>query len=280
MVQRVVMLMPSAQGEAALIALLADGYSPSEVADDVDRLVEANVAGMVDGTPELWTDFAAEKLLVVDGLDQVSANLKKVFQGASHRDIEIRTSQAFANAYNYIQSGFRPVNIADVLEISQVNVSTAKQAKYAGPNRMYCHFPKMDGGSASWGPELLIYPDAVSLRSDGATRIDVTGRARTIAYGPYITLVPGRWRLDAVIDVEAQAGVLDLNLEWGSGDEFDVSECCFETAGAYSISIDHDWKVVGACEFRLKTSRPHFDGVINIVSLNVTYVAPPDQKSL
>lgn len=279
MAQRVVMLMPSLQGAAALDALLACGYSTPDNFENTEGLTGVGVAGLVGCDPQIWHKLEAEKLLVVDGPESVVAGLRDLHQGASERDIEITASRLFADAYEYIRSGFTPVTQAALADLSEGVEGLPRYvvANYSGANRIYGQFPQLEGGHATWGPELLIYPDTENA-SSGPVSIDITGRARIIAYGPYFMLVPGCWRLDAVVEVEPQAGSLDLFFEWGSGEQFERSQYSFNKEGTYSISIDHVWEEAGACEFRLTTTRPHFDGAITIVSMNVTYVAPPDQN--
>jgi len=115
----------------------------------------------------------------------------------------------------------------------------------------------------TWHRDLFFSGD--SPGQPPAPRIDVTGAARCLFYGPYIRLPPANWSCALLLGCGADAVGLTLAAEIFAGEvlgraEFTVSEAGFFEL-EFSFTLSGDWPV----EIRLFTPRAAFEGHIALV---------------
>jgi hypothetical protein len=143
------------------------------------------------------------------------------------------------------------------------------------------HFAGGDLTSITWGRELFFIGDQPNER---ATRpVDVTGRARCLIYGPYITLPPGSWSVSVLLGFSKEAAELGYIVEVVAGTHLSrvnlqpEGEGVFEVNLAISIeaSMDHP------AEVRLFSERAGFDGKLALgqVTLRRQLTSRPEKRS-
>lgn len=142
------------------------------------------------------------------------------------------------------------------------------------PLAMFDQMPIPAGASANWAPHWFTYLDPnARARSPW---IDLTGRMRSMIYGPYISLPTGRWRIDIRFAVDPERGHAPLLFEWGTGNDYSRIMTDIEHRGAYGVSLDRIWHEASAAQLRIWTAHPVFEGLLNFESARVTRVADDD----
>lgn len=139
---------------------------------------------------------------------------------------------------------------------------------------IYDSVPPAIGASARWPNGIFQFPNFIggSVENSGQSRIDLTGRARTLVFGPYIVLPPGSWRVDAEVGLELEGAAAHLHFEWGAGCDFHGFSKTLIKSGIYKILIDKVWEASSASEFRIVSAQPHFHGWLEVRSVCVTRV--------
>lgn len=149
---------------------------------------------------------------------------------------------------------------------------------------IYESLPPPIGAKANWPLRAFNYPvmTAEGLVDTGRPEIDLTGRARTIVYGPYTYLSPGLWEVEVEVLVDPDGGASHLRFEWGANPEYVGSSASVTRSGVYSIRLQRFWPSVGPSEMRITTLQPHFHGHFELLSVTVRLLseAPPVDASL
>lgn len=136
---------------------------------------------------------------------------------------------------------------------------------------IYRALPPALGASALWPLDAFKYPVMTTegqLDSGGAI-IDLTGRARTLVYGPYTHLSPGLWEVEVKVLVEPDGGGAQLRFEWGCNPDYVGTSASIVKAGVYGISLQREWQAAGPSEMRVTTIQPHFHGRLELLSVEV-----------
>ena len=143
-----------------------------------------------------------------------------------------------------------------------------------GALKIYDFLPPRLSATTSWPLEAFTYPHFAldgRLLDQGPSEIDLTGRARTLVFGPYTMLTPGVWQVKAEIMAKPDGGVLHLKFEWGSNPEFVELTSSIAKDGLYTVSIEKLWTTSGLAEFRISALQPHFHGYIDLLSVSVQF---------
>lgn len=151
-----------------------------------------------------------------------------------------------------------------------------------GALSIYSDLPPSLGATARWPLQAFVFPSKNDPAVDTEQPlIDLTGRARTLAFGPYTTLSTGLWRVQARVMMDPESGAAHLRFEWGSNPEFSPFDAVVSSSGVYGISIDRYWPASAPAEFRITTTQAHFHGRFELLSVNVTLVGdrpPPSNQ--
>lgn len=142
------------------------------------------------------------------------------------------------------------------------------------PMALFDQMPIPAGASANWAPHWFTYADPVARAN--SPWIDLTGRMRSLIYGPYISLPIGRWRVEIRFAVDPEGGHCPLLFEWGTGNDYSRLMTDLEHRGAYGLSLDRIWTEPGAAQLRIWAAHPVFEGLLNFESCRVTRVADDD----
>lgn len=148
----------------------------------------------------------------------------------------------------------------------------------AGPTApvlaMYQRLPPLMGARAVWSADRFNYP----LRDDplgGTPRMDLTGRARTLMFGPYVWLPPGAWRATLKIMVDPEGGEVPLWFDWGCGEDVATVREMIDQAGFYSLTLDQVWTRPGAAQLRIVLSQAVFQGRMEVLDCQIERIEPP-----
>jgi hypothetical protein len=98
-------------------------------------------------------------------------------------------------------------------------------------------------------------PDQVCPES-----LDVTGAARVLVFGPFITLTAGVWRADVMVDVCEQAARRFYLLEFGAGSNLSRVALHPLKPGRNVVSIEHPFDKPAEAELRFWVARAAFHG--------------------
>lgn len=136
---------------------------------------------------------------------------------------------------------------------------------------IYKSLPPSVGAEADWPLSVFNYPIMTSegLFDTGKPLIDLTGRARTIVYGPYTFLTSGLWEVEVKMMIDPDGGRSHLRFEWGSNPDYVGSTATVSRSGVYSIRLQRYWPTIGHSEMRVKAIQPHFHGRFELLSVNV-----------
>ena len=140
---------------------------------------------------------------------------------------------------------------------------------------IYESLPPSVGAKAKWPLDAFNFPimKPEGLVNTGQPAIDLTGRARTIVYGPYTYLSPGVWEVEVTTMIDPDGGAAHLRFEWGANPEYVGSSASVSRSGVYSIKLRRFWPDVGPSEMRITTIQPHFHGRFELLSVNVRLVS-------
>jgi hypothetical protein len=149
---------------------------------------------------------------------------------------------------------------------------------------IYDALPPPAGARANWPLEAFNYPimTADGLVDTGRAAIDLTGRARTIVYGPYTYLPPGLWEVEVKVMIDPDGGAAHLRFEWGTNPEYVGSSASVTKSGEYRVRLQRFWSNVGPSEMRITTIQPHFHGRFELLSVSVRLLSEsaPTEASL
>ena len=146
-----------------------------------------------------------------------------------------------------------------------------------GPFGFYGPAGPQPGRAGWWGRPLFFSGDAPGQPCPEA--IDLTGRARILAYGPYLALPPGRWRLTARLEmVDADAARQPYRLEFGGQAAQGATD--FRPvggAGLYDVAVDAVLADVESVELRVWLVRSAFHGTVRFIGASLEWLtdAPP-----
>ncbi len=197
--------------------------------------------------------------------------------GVSHKDAVHHVSRRFAQASGLIANGVawypNSTEKLDLPGLGEVSVSRDTErehgkASQGGPLAIYDALPPASGAEADWDVGLVSYP-AYRETDTGTSRISLLGRRRVLFSGPHVWLTPGRWRVDAVVELDCESLVV-VYFEWGLHHEQARHHVEMREAGRYAISMIYDWPEAASAEFRCHLVTPKLEGELIFESLHVT----------
>lgn len=136
---------------------------------------------------------------------------------------------------------------------------------------IYHTLPLDVGTTAEWPISAFRFPISTpaGLVDTGRAAIDLTGRARTIVYGPYIHLPPGLWEAEVRALIQPDGGSAHLRFEWGANPDYVGSSAHVTRNGVYSIKLQRFWPEIRPSELVITSIQPHFHGHFELLSVSV-----------
>ncbi len=122
------------------------------------------------------------------------------------------------------------------------------------------------GATADWPAALLEGPLGGANAGEWGT---VIGPARTLAYGPFICLPPGQWRLRLAFEMDVDAARLNWSFDWGAGDSFVSLAVSPGLAGRFEAVLERAWDVPLPAQARLVLTESAMGGQVRLVSLQI-----------
>lgn len=254
-----------------------------EVGADIDvRIADLGSEPLLvlSSAPPAWTSggegFVC--LVITDEPDAVVAALAEDQSRRGLADATMHASIHMAAASDLAVAGATVASasalVLDIPLLGEVSLERDDQIVAASTWRnldIYRSLPPQAGAAAEWRLEAFNYPvkQGSEVFESGDPCIDLTGRVRTLVYGPYTYLTAGRWRVRVEVIVNPEGGLAHLWFEWGSGVDVCVVHSTVDTPGVYAIDLDHDWPQSGPAELRINTLQPHFRGSLELCSVVV-----------
>jgi hypothetical protein len=124
-----------------------------------------------------------------------------------------------------------------------------------------------------WEPELFFAnSDSPAPTTVTAARVvDITGRVRFLAYGPFINLPPGSWSANAVLGFSAEAAGMSFMVEVFAGRQLSCTRITPSAEQIIEANIHFviDSSVDQPVQVRIVNERPAFDGRLAIGHVTV-----------
>jgi len=127
--------------------------------------------------------------------------------------------------------------------------------------------PLQPGRRAYWDASLFSIDSVVDSRTAASEWIDLTGRVKTLADSPHMSLARGVWEVEWLVELDPENGVLEIHFGWGN-QSHNIS-CA--TPGVYTLKQVADLEAPMAVHARVTTTRPHFQGRGRLRGAIVTY---------
>lgn len=232
-----------------------------------------------------WTDVLPQGdavVVVVGGVDDAVAGCAAFYQ-LSEADGRRLASARLAGASDLIAGGalvLRPDRLNYIPGIGDIPELQGKVAPSPNsPLAFYETLPPSIGASASWTADLMWEGhDPIRPAAEGA--IDLTGRARLLRFGPFLTLPQGFWQVDVDLTIEVETTRLLLTADWGVGLDLETLDLSIEQSGRYQLSLVREWRSPGLAQFRLALKRAVFSGRLNVEQIVCRRVVSPDCASM
>ena len=97
----------------------------------------------------------------------------------------------------------------------------------------------------------------------------IVGPARTLAFGPFICLSPGQWRLRLTFDMDAEAAQLGWSFDWGSGDSYVSLTARPGRSGRFEAVLDRAWTGSAPAQARMVLTESALGGRARLASVTV-----------
>lgn len=132
------------------------------------------------------------------------------------------------------------------------------------------------GTQVQWSERLFTYDERSCVRGEPHGVLDVTGRPRTLIYGPYLALPPGLWKAVMRFAVDDDAAGHELRFDWGIGADFISQSEVPSSGGIYEVEMQHHVAEVGAWQFRILLMEGAFEGRLTFQGGHVTRLPDDD----
>ncbi len=127
----------------------------------------------------------------------------------------------------------------------------------------------------AWPRDCFLYGDAPG-ESLPAT-VEIAGRGRILAYGPYMPLPSGRWRATAYLGFSADIGNMPFILE--ADTDAGITRGFFEVKQGGIFTLELEFEVVNAfhpVEFRLVSQDSALEGLASLIEIRLEQsLSPP-----
>jgi hypothetical protein len=137
------------------------------------------------------------------------------------------------------------------------------------------HFLGARFGPITWARELVMADGHIPA----AHAVDVTGRARVLLYGPYISVPPGNWNAEVVLGFSYEATDINFVVDiLVAGRQLCATGIQPAHEGVHSVNLSFaiDEGNAHPLEFRVMNERPAFDGRVALgqITLTLQQVSP------
>jgi hypothetical protein len=163
------------------------------------------------------------------------------------------------------------VQLADTLSLPPIDVSREApvddaSAALAIALTLFAGGRPEAGSQADWPVRLIQGPLGEALPGHWTS---ITGPGRTLAYGPFICLPPGQWRLRLEFEMDEEAAQLHWTFDWGSGDSYVSLNVTPGRAGRFVAVLDRAWQASAPSQARMVLTESALVGRARLVSVSV-----------
>lgn len=116
------------------------------------------------------------------------------------------------------------------------------------------------GLTVAWSERLFVYDPNSCVEDAELGMLDISGRPRTLLFGPFLVLPPGRWKALMRFAVDEAAAQYPFRFDWGLATEYIDQTITPGEAGVYEIELDHTVEELGYWQFRVVLLQGAFDG--------------------
>lgn len=123
----------------------------------------------------------------------------------------------------------------------------------------------------TWRPEILSW-QAHHARGSEGMMVDLTGRPRTLVFGPYVVLPAGRWKVLFQLSFDREAAKYLFRIDWGGVDAFSSQEFRPGRPGVFEVEVNYAWEQPSPCEFRIQVREGVFNGQMGLSDLQISRI--------
>jgi hypothetical protein len=183
-----------------------------------------------------------------------------------------RAVPALAQALGFAIARPRMAGLVETFR-EAVEGQAAPPEPVAGPLAFYGASGPETGRAAWWGRDLFWSDDTADRHCPDV--LDITGRGRILAFGPFLALPPGRWRAALRLSLNGEAAARAYVVDFGAGDASVArNEVWPAGGGRYELPVEGAWATVTLAQVRLWLMTPAFDGEMRIEGASVTWLGP------
>lgn len=165
----------------------------------------------------------------------------------------------------------KPIEILPGLSVMPPQAISPKSNTLAASQALmlFAKGPPDMGAQASWSPDLFSYDQRRPPLGPEPRQLDLTGTARILVFGPYVSLPPGLWRANIGFSIDQAATRKRFRLEWGDQASFATHRFRPDQAGRYALEIEHRWDAPAPSEMRLVLEEGAIDGALTFEGLHL-----------
>lgn len=123
---------------------------------------------------------------------------------------------------------------------------------------------------AHWRGEIFNYTSQTVRHDEDRTTIDLTGRARFLIFGPYLTMPAGRWKAVIRLGFDQAAARFQYRADWGEQETYGSHMFRPGREGMYDLEMEYEWTKPSACEMRLLVLEGVFDGEVTFMGVQLS----------
>ncbi len=116
------------------------------------------------------------------------------------------------------------------------------------------------GLTVSWSERLFVYEPKSCVEGAQLGMLDISGRPRTLVFGPFLALPPGRWKAIMRFAIDEPATQYPFRFDWGLATDYVEETVTPVEPGVYEIELEHAVEELGYWQFRVVLSQGAFDG--------------------
>lgn len=126
------------------------------------------------------------------------------------------------------------------------------------------------GTTVTWSEQIFAYDPRSCIEGSPLGVLDISGRPRTLLYGPYLALPAGRWKSTMRFSIDQDGATHELRFDWGLDTDFVSKSVTPGHSGIYEIEIEHTVAELGLWQFRILVMQGVFEGHMTFLGGVVT----------
>jgi len=222
---------------------------------------------------------ALHRIVIVPDIDRLIAAMSAqniLTQGAIRVSAEMAEASTrlcdFRKVHDTTPGG--PITLWPGFEVSSPpagseTILTNLESAWSLAMRAYLGPAEATGIHTRWEPQVFHYD---SLRAEHRTHpweFDLTGTARNLVYGPYLSLTPGRWRSLVRFAVDDYGASFRYRVEWGTRTDFVQEVFVPGRSGIFEIALEYDFPETTQAELRVILTEGSLGGSFEFLGMEL-----------